>query len=192
MDTVAAFDDPVSAWLRFGLQRHGRVMVVGFRDTSIPIDLDRVFVPLYVYADTRRTGGPDARGDKDGLAHSGKEISFDEALACASDGRTCLALIGDPGAGKTTLLRHLFRRVVRGEVTGPVVHLVGLHPALVPRGGAPFFWRHRLARRGRVSRARQGVLAARGTRDPGVAHEQSPARDDGQSADAVDAVPGAL
>jgi formylglycine-generating enzyme required for sulfatase activity/nucleoside phosphorylase len=138
MDPIAAPDDPVAAWLRFGLQRHGRVMVVGFRDASIPIDLDRVFVPLYVYADRARTGGPDPREDKDGLGHGGAEISFDDALARASDalarvrdGRTCLALIGDPGAGKTTLLRHLFRRVASGAVTGPVAHLRGLHPVLV-------------------------------------------------------------
>jgi formylglycine-generating enzyme required for sulfatase activity len=125
-------DDPVAAWLQFGLQRHGRVMVVGFRDASIPIDLDRVFVPLYVYADrARRGGGPDARDDKEGIGLGGAEISFDDALDRASDGRTCLALIGDPGAGKTTLLRHLFRRVVSGEVTGAVAHLRGLHPVLV-------------------------------------------------------------
>jgi formylglycine-generating enzyme required for sulfatase activity len=125
-------NDPVAAWLRFGLSRHGRVMVVGFRDASIPIDLDRVFVPLYVYADrTRRGKGPDPREDKDEIAHGGKEISFDDALARASEGRTCLALIGDPGAGKTTLLRHLFRRVVSGQMTGPVAHLLGLHPVLV-------------------------------------------------------------
>jgi len=132
MDPIAAPDDPITAWLRFGLQRHGRVMVVGFRDAAIPIDLDRVFVPLYVYADrARKGGGPEARDDK-GLGHGGAEISFDDALARASDGRTCLALIGDPGAGKTTLLRHLFRRVVVGELTGPVAHLRGLHPVLVP------------------------------------------------------------
>jgi len=132
VDTVAAPGDPVAAWLRFGLQRHGRVMVVGFRDASIPIDLDRVFVPLYVYADrARRGGGPNTRDDKEGIGHGGAEISFDDALARASDGRTCLALIGDPGAGKTTLLRHLFRRVVSGQVTGPVAHLRGLHPVLV-------------------------------------------------------------
>lgn len=132
MDQVAAPDDPVAAWLRFGLQRHGRVMVVGFRDAAIPMDLDRVFVPLYVYADRARRGrGPDPRGDKEGLDRGGAEISFDDALARASDGRTCLALIGDPGAGKTTLLRHLFRRVASGEVTGPIAHLRGLHPVLV-------------------------------------------------------------
>jgi formylglycine-generating enzyme required for sulfatase activity len=130
---VAPPDDPVAAWLQFGLQRHGRVMVVGFRDASIPIDLDRVFVPLYVYADrARKGGGPDARDDdKEGLGHGGAEISFDDALARANDGRTCLALIGDPGAGKTTLLRHLFRRVAGGDVAGPVAHLRGLHPVLV-------------------------------------------------------------
>lgn len=132
MDAVAALGDPVAAWLQFGLQRHGRVKIVGFRNVEIPIDLDRVFVPLYVYADPRRQGGgPDPREDKDGLGHGGAEISFDDALARASDGRTCLALIGDPGAGKTTLLRHLFRRVVMGEVAGPVAHLRGLHPVLV-------------------------------------------------------------
>jgi formylglycine-generating enzyme required for sulfatase activity len=107
-------------------------MVVGFRDASIPIDLDRVFVPLYVFADRARRGrGPDLRDDKEGLDHGGAEISFDDALSRASDGRTCLALIGDPGAGKTTLLRHLFRRVASGAVTGPVAHLCGLHPVLV-------------------------------------------------------------
>jgi hypothetical protein len=132
MDAVAAPGDPVAAWLQFGLQRHGRVKIVGFRNAEIPIDLDRVFVPLYVYANPRRQGGgPDPREDKDGLGHGGAEISFDDALARASDGRTCLALIGDPGAGKTTLLRHLFRRVVVGEVSGPVAHLRGLHPVLV-------------------------------------------------------------
>ena len=134
-DTAAAPGDPVAAWLRFGLQRHSRVMVVGFRDAAIPIDPDRVFVPLYVYADRARSGGgPDARDDRDdkeGLGHGGVEISFDDALARASDGRTCLALIGDPGAGKTTLLRHLFRRVASGAATGPVAHLRGLHPVLV-------------------------------------------------------------
>jgi hypothetical protein len=78
---VAAPGDPVAAWLQFGFKRHGRVMVVGFRDASIPIELDRVFVPLYVYADRRRTGGgPGVRDDKDGLAHGGAEISFDDAL----------------------------------------------------------------------------------------------------------------
>src|SRR5262245_27873229 len=119
MDAVAAPDDPVAAWLRFSLQRHGRVMIVGFRDASIPIDLDRVFVPLYVYADRARKGdGPEAHGGKESHGVGGAEISFDDALARASDGRTCLALIGDPGVGKTTLLRHLFRRVAAGEVTG--------------------------------------------------------------------------
>ena len=132
MDAVAVPGDPVAAWLQFGLQRHGRVKIVGFRNAEIPIDLDRVFVPLYVYADPRRQGGgPDPHEDKGGLGHGGAEISFDDALARASDGRTCLALIGDPGAGKTTLLRHLFRRVVMGEVSGPVAHLRGLHPVLV-------------------------------------------------------------
>jgi len=43
MDTLTAPDDPVAAWLQFGLPRHGRVMVMGFRDASVPIDLDRVF-----------------------------------------------------------------------------------------------------------------------------------------------------
>ncbi len=132
VNTVDAPEDPVAAWLRFGLQRHGRVMVVGFRDAAIPIDLDRVFVPLYVYADRARRGnGPDVRDDKEGLGHGGAEISFEDALARASDSRTCLALIGDPGSGKTTLLRYLFRRIARGEVTDQLAHLRGLHPVLI-------------------------------------------------------------
>src|SRR5262245_58650270 len=112
--------DPVAAWRQFGLAQHGRVAIVGFRDAAIPIELDQIFVPLYVYADSAR----------EGLDHGGAEISLDEALARASRGRTCLALIGDPGAGKTTLLRHLFRRVVLDEVDG-IVHLRGLHPVLI-------------------------------------------------------------
>ena len=127
--------DPAAAWLALGLERHGRVMIVGFREAAISLPLDRVFVPLYVYADRGRKGrGPDPRSaaDKEGLGHGGAEISLEDALARASDDRTCLALIGDPGAGKTTLLRHLFRRVALGEdVTGPVAQLRGLHPVLV-------------------------------------------------------------
>jgi hypothetical protein len=42
MDAVAAPGDPVAAWLQFGLQRHGRAKIVGFRNAEIPIDLDRV------------------------------------------------------------------------------------------------------------------------------------------------------
>lgn len=132
MDPVAAPGDPVAAWRRFGLQRHGRVKIVGLRIAEIPIDIDRMFVPLYVYADPRRHGGgPDLPKDKHGLGHGGVEISFDDALARASDGRTCLALIGDPGSGKTTLLRHLFRRVLMGDINGSVPPLGGLHPVLV-------------------------------------------------------------
>jgi hypothetical protein len=127
MSAVAAPGDPVAAWLRLGLHRHGRLKIVGFRNAEIPIDLDRVFVPLFVYADPRREGGgPDRGAGKDGLAHGGTEISFEDALARASDGRTCLALIGDPGAGKTTLLRQLFRRVASNQVSGPIEHLVGI------------------------------------------------------------------
>jgi formylglycine-generating enzyme required for sulfatase activity len=125
--------DQVAEWRRLGLSQHGRVMIVGFRDAAIPIELDQIFVPLHVYADPARRGdGPDSRADadKEGLDHGGAEISFDDALARASHGRTCLALIGDPGAGKTTLLRHLFRRVVLDDVAG-AVHLRGLHPVLV-------------------------------------------------------------
>jgi formylglycine-generating enzyme required for sulfatase activity len=129
---VIAATDPVAAWLALGLERHGRVKIVGFREAEISLPLDRVFVPLYVYADRQRRGaGPDLRADRDGLGHDGADISLDEALARSGDDRPCLALVGDPGAGKTTLLRYLFRRVARGEVTGPVVHLRGLHPVLV-------------------------------------------------------------
>jgi predicted NACHT family NTPase len=131
MDEVALAGDPVAAWLRFGRQRHGQLKIVGFRNAEIPIDLDRVFVPLYMYADPRREGGGPGRGEKEALAHGGAEISFDDALDRASDGRTCLALIGDPGAGKTTLLRQLFRRVAAGELSGPIEHLRGLYPVLV-------------------------------------------------------------
>jgi formylglycine-generating enzyme required for sulfatase activity len=132
MDAVALPGDPVAAWLRFGLQRHGRLKIVGFRNAEIPIDLDRIFVPLHMYADRRREGaGPERGTGKNGLAHGGAEISFEDALARASAGRTCLALLGDPGAGKTTLLRQLFRRVASGEVGGPIAHLRGLHPVLL-------------------------------------------------------------
>ncbi len=127
-------EEPVAEWRRFGLTQHGRVTIVGFRDAAIPIELDHIFVPLQVHADPRRRGdGPDAHPacDKEALGHGGAEVSLDEALARASHGRTCLALIGDPGAGKTTLLRHLFRRVVLDDVAGPVAHLRGLHPVLV-------------------------------------------------------------
>ena len=131
-DGATAPADPVAAWLQFGLEHHGRVMVAGFRAASIPIDLDQVFVPLSVYADRNRKGiGPDGPGDKDRRGLGGAEMSLDEALARANNGRTCLALIGDPGAGKTTLLRYLFRRVARGEMGGPLAHWRGLHPVLV-------------------------------------------------------------
>ena len=127
-----ATTDPVAAWLALGLERHGRVKIVGFREAEISLPLDRVFVPLYMYADRRRRGaGPDRRADHDGLDDGGADISLDDAVARSGDDRPCLALIGDPGAGKTTLLRTLFRRVARGEVTGPVAHLRGLHPVLV-------------------------------------------------------------
>ena len=132
--TMVTAEEPVVEWRRFGLAQHGRVTIVGFRDAAIPIELDHLFVPLQVHADRGRRGdGPDAHpgGDKEALGHGGAEVSLDEALARASQGRTCLALIGDPGAGKTTLLRHLFRRVVVGDVAGPVAHLRGLHPVLV-------------------------------------------------------------
>ncbi|HEX3476200.1 MAG TPA: SUMF1/EgtB/PvdO family nonheme iron enzyme [Kofleriaceae bacterium] len=132
--TMVTAEEPVAEWRRFGLAQHGRVTIVGFRDAAIPIELDHIFVPLQVHADPGRRGdGPDAHpgGDKEALDHGGAEVSLDEALARASHGRTCLALIGDPGAGKTTLLRHLFRRVILDDVAGPVAHLRGLHPVLV-------------------------------------------------------------
>lgn len=78
MDAVALPGDPVAAWLRFGLQRHGRVNIVGFHE-PVKIDLDRVFVPLYVYADRARRGGGPTRQDKDGLGRGGAEFSLDEA-----------------------------------------------------------------------------------------------------------------
>jgi formylglycine-generating enzyme required for sulfatase activity len=122
--------EPVAAWLTLGLERHGRVKIMGFRE-EILLPLDRVFVPLHVYADRRRKGtGPERRAE-DELGHGGADISLDDAVAGSGDDRPCLALIGDPGAGKTTLLRHMFRRVGRGEVTGRVAHLSGLHPVLV-------------------------------------------------------------
>jgi formylglycine-generating enzyme required for sulfatase activity len=127
-----ATTDSAAAWLALGLERHGRVKIVGFREAEISLPLDRVFVPLYIYADRRRRGaGPDRHADKDGLDDGGADISLDDAVARSGDDRPCLALIGEPGAGKTTLLRYLFRRVARGEVTGPVAHLRGLHPVLV-------------------------------------------------------------
>ncbi|HEX3476460.1 MAG TPA: SUMF1/EgtB/PvdO family nonheme iron enzyme [Kofleriaceae bacterium] len=127
-----ATTDPAAAWLALGLERHGRVKIVGFREAEISLPLDRVFVPLYMYADRRRRGaGPDRHPDRDELDDGGADISFDDAIARSGDDRPCLALVGDPGAGKTTLLRYLFRRVARGEVTGPVAHLRGLHPVLV-------------------------------------------------------------
>ena len=130
-DAIAA-TDPVAAWLALGLERHGRVKIVGFREAEISLPLDRVFVPLYMYADRRRRGaGPDRRPDQDGLGDGGADISLDDAVARSGDDRPCLALVGDPGAGKTTLLRYLFRRVAGGEVTGPVAHLRGMHPVLV-------------------------------------------------------------
>ena len=124
--------DPVAEWLRFGLERNGRVRVIGFREShKITIELDRVFVPLWVYADRARRGAePGAPDDRDGLDH-GTRITLDEALAFAAEGRTMLALIGYPGSGKTTLLRHLFRRVALGEVEGRTAHLRGLHPVYV-------------------------------------------------------------
>ncbi|HEX8107673.1 MAG TPA: NACHT domain-containing protein [Kofleriaceae bacterium] len=132
VDTAAVTTDPVSAWLALGLERHGRVKIVGFREAEISLPLDRVFVPLYMYADRRRRGaGPDRRADQDGLSDGGADISLDDAVARSGDDRPCLALVGDPGAGKTTLLRYLFRRVARGEVTIRVAHLRGLHPVLV-------------------------------------------------------------
>jgi formylglycine-generating enzyme required for sulfatase activity len=132
--TPVMAEDSIAAWRRFGMAHHGSVAIVGFRDAAIPIDLDHIFVPLQVHADPGRRGDGGDRhtdADKDGLGHGGAEISLDEALARASRGRTCLALIGDPGAGKTTLLRHLFRRVVDGDLAGPASHLRGLHPVLV-------------------------------------------------------------
>jgi formylglycine-generating enzyme required for sulfatase activity len=132
--TSVIAEEQIAAWRRFGLAHHGSVTIVGFRDAAIPIELDQIFVPLQVHADPGRRGdGGDGHIDidKDGLGHGGAEISLDEALARASRGRTCLALIGDPGAGKTTLLRHLFRRVVDGDLAGPASHLRGLHPVLV-------------------------------------------------------------
>jgi formylglycine-generating enzyme required for sulfatase activity len=131
-DVIVATDPVVAAWLALGLERHGRVKIVGFREAEISLPLDRVFVPLYVYADRERRGtGPDLRSDRDGLGHDGAEISLDEAVVRSGDGRPCLTLVGDPGAGKTTLLRYLFRRVARGEVADPVAHLRGMHPVLV-------------------------------------------------------------
>jgi formylglycine-generating enzyme required for sulfatase activity len=129
---AAAATDPVAAWLALGLERHGRVKIVGFREAEISLPLDRVFVPLYVYADRKRRGtGPDPRADLDELGHDGADISLDDAVARSGDDRPCLTLVGDPGAGKTTLLRYLFRRVARDEVTDPVAHLRGMHPVLV-------------------------------------------------------------
>ena len=64
------------------------------------------------------------------LAAGERAITLEEALARASARHNCLALIGDPGAGKTTLLRHLFRRVVDGDLAG-IAHLQGLYPVMV-------------------------------------------------------------
>jgi len=129
---IASPEDPVAAYVKFGLRRHSRALIVGFPHASIPIDLDRVFVPLLVYADRARMGvGRHSSAAATGMSHGGAELSLDEALACANDGRTCLALLGDPGAGKTTLLRHLFCAVARNAVTGPMAHLRNLHPVMV-------------------------------------------------------------
>lgn len=79
---------PVAAWLALGLERHGRVKIVGFREAEISLPLDRVFVPLYMYADRRRRGaGPDRRADHDELGDGGADISLDDAVARSGDDR---------------------------------------------------------------------------------------------------------
>ena len=145
---TADADALARGWLEWGLERHGRVAIVGYRESEITIELDQVYVPLTVSPDRGRGGaGPGKGGGKggrggagdgtEGLDGEGRALTFDDALARMMRAKRGLALVGDPGAGKSTLLRYLYRRVVLDAAEGPLAltgelaALRGLFPVLV-------------------------------------------------------------
>ncbi len=105
-------DDPVAAWIGWGLRRYREVPVLGFRG-QVRLTLDDVFVQLQVSA-----GFADPlRRDRESMeSRAVRTVSPVEAFALARGrGHAGIVLLGDPGSGKTTLLQHLYTRVALGD-----------------------------------------------------------------------------
>lgn len=141
----ASLADPLAEWIAFGLERHRKLRVLGFREQhQISLDLDRVFVPLVLSAAPRRRRGetgpaldtkPNVKTDtKDEVLHGGERaVTLDEALGLVeeTEGAVGLVLLGHAGAGKTTLLKHLFCRAAQGAFSGSLAHLRSQRPVLL-------------------------------------------------------------